>query len=116
MSRIAPKLPKDRAKTVDNYLNQVLENRDIELGLNGIYMFRIDIKLLDGSFEPFLGINNLTMKAAQLLFNQFDESNFMFAENGKTNTLRIGIYSAKDKDSAIDFNILPNIFSEIFIL
>jgi hypothetical protein len=111
--RIAPKAPIDRAKNTaaDAYLHTILQSRDNELGFEGDFMFRIDAQVQDGSFEPVLGIQKLTHEAALKLFNQFDEGSVMFTVDGRTNGFKIGVYNATN--TIQDFNILPNVFTDI---
>ena len=96
----------------DKYLGKVLESRDNELGFEGDFIFRIDAQMPDNSFEPVLGIQKLTHEAAFKLFNQFDEGNIMFADaDGATNGFKIGVYTAQH--AVKDYNILPNLFTDI---
>ena len=112
--RLKPKIAKDRAKSneVNAYLDAVLQSRDQELGFEGHFTFRIDAQLPDGSFEPVLGIQKLTPKAALLLFNQFDEGNVLYTDSdGRTNGFKIGVYNSTN--TIQDFNVLPNVFTDI---
>lgn len=112
--RLRHKAPQDRSKNkeVNAYLDAVLQFRDQELGFEGHFTFRIDAQLPDGSFEPVLGIQKLTPKAALLLFNQFDEGNIMFTDSdGRTNGFKISVYNSTN--TIQDFNILPNVFTDI---
>lgn len=101
--------PKDF--NTQDFLNEYLQKRDKALGLDGEFTFLLSVEIGDeigdNEYTPILGVQNLTRKAAQILFDQFDESNLLFGdENG--NPCHFKIQILKDKEE-INMNLLPNI-------
>lgn len=89
----------------DEFLEEKLKELDIQNGFGGEYAFWLSQEL-DGIFIPVIGVNDLTKEAATVLFNQFDEHNCLNVNH------RIKI-SLLHNVTEIDFNILPNVFSNL---
>jgi hypothetical protein len=103
--------PKKNTKIeITSFLNNVLKQRDENMGLNGTHSF--EIRVNDGKTSTLVfRIPNLTEAAAKNLFNLVDENNQMNVDFFKNKNICLQ-FSYRKNDKELDMNILPNVFTD----
>ena len=93
------------AMNTNKYLQNVLQNRTKEMGING--SFQLQIMQIEGGIENvILTIHSLTQEMATKLFDIIDESHSV-----KDGT-RLFVLIKDEKGETVDLCQLPNIFNE----
>lgn len=91
---------------MDDFLNNKLSELDQKNGFGGQYSFQIEGENEKGNVL-LVGVNDLTEQAARILFDQFDEHNYL----GNLQEAKLKISLLKE-GIMIDYNYLPNAFTK----